>query len=166
MPESGGRTSHNLLDTPCGFNFEYELLEPLPVEYHGIHPTHAVRAQVYVCDEKTWRPIGGLAAVSINATTADPRAVSGIVKTGADAPWPYENSSVRLGMNFPIAIVPGLEIVVRATVTTIIDANEMVACWLVEPEGHTVIGSRQHTIQFGRGQVTTVECSGLIGQTA
>lgn len=163
-------TSARIQDSPCGYNFEYERLEPLPREYHGIVPTHAVRAQVYACVGNdvahTWEPIGGIAAVKIEAVTIDPRVQGEVVKAGAGAPWPYENIAARLGFNFPIAIEPGIEVGISAHFTVIIDAGEMVSCWLVEPDGHTVIGSRFYTVQTQRNTHTSVDCGGFVGETA
>lgn len=161
--------SSNIKDSPCGFNFEYELLSPIPATLPGgIIPTHAVRAQAYACDERIWRPIGGLASVLIEGITLDPRVTGGVVKVGAAAPWPYNNASARLPFEFPIAIPPGIEVVITAGFDTIaLDVGELLSCWLVEPDGHTVIGSRYNTVSTGAlGRPTSVDCGATIGQTA
>lgn len=158
--------SSRIEDSACGFNFEPAAVDPLPTSYHGITPTHAVRAQAYVCVERQWLPIGGLASVHIDAITLDPRVTGGVVKGGAGAPWPYTNIAARLLFNFPIVVAPGIQVVVSAGFDSILDANEMLTCWLVTSDGLTIPGSQFYTVQTQRGRITSVDCGAPLGETA
>lgn len=163
---SDGAPPVTIEDTACGYRFEPISLIPLPREVRGIVPTHAVRAQAYACSEGLWQEIGGLAAARIDAISMDPRVTSGVVEAGGGGPWPYENASARLGFEFPIFIKPGIEVTVMAGFDSFLDANEMLSCWLVTPDGRTVPGSQFYTVQTRRGSLTSVDCGGHLGTTA
>lgn len=170
--------SSDIRDSPCGTSFMYELLEPIPAKLAGtnIVPTHAVRAQAYACvghgdkggSPFQWEPIGGIASGYIDGISLDPRVVGGVVKTAAGAPWPYSSSSLRLPFQFPIAVLPGIQATITAGFDTIaLDRGELLSCWLVEPDGHTVFGSRYNTVSTGAlGRPTSVDCGGTIGETS
>lgn len=150
------------IDSFCGNRFEPVDLEPLPKEYFGITPTHAVRAEAYACVNDLWAPIGGLASVYINGTTPGQQVASGVVKTGKNTPWPYNNIAARLGFQFPIFIEPGIEVAVSAAFTSLLDKGEMLSCWMVYPDGREIPGTRAITVQTTGDHVTNADCIGIL----
>src|SRR5690349_20105975 len=66
---------------------------------HGITPTHSVRVDVFRCVGDTWVEVGNLAHIRITATSD--AIAQGVVKAGANSPWPYENLAARTPFEFP-----------------------------------------------------------------
>lgn len=153
-----GKPFPTLVRSPC------TKYEPMPLfkirGAHGITPTHSVRVDIFRCVGDTWYEIGGLATVEITATSD--AIAQGIVKAGANAPWPYVNLNARLPFEFPLMIAPGLTATVLASASTVLDEGDMISCWVVTIDGRDLQLSRQISVAPYDGAETTVECDGVI----
>jgi hypothetical protein len=147
---------------PCK-HFEPMGLISLPSNFAGIVPTHAVRFDIYRCVGVEWQSVGGPAYVTVNAH-ATPYVPGGAVKAGANYPWPYESLSRWLPWELPIQTVPGTatSIFVTGRTSALLEAGDMISCWVVTRDGRTIPGSQSTKIANYRGDRAEVTCNAII----
>jgi hypothetical protein len=147
-----------------GMYSPYEDVEGLPEDIQGVAVTHAVRAQAYACVDAEWHPIGGLAATYIYAEPTQPNATGGVSISGASLPWPYQKTAY-LPFQLPLYIQPGISVSITATFTAILDAEEMIACWMTDSSGQELAGTRGMGVQLinGGGSAEASCAAGIMG---